>query len=316
MDRVGGLGPAGEDVADGRLGVGIDVQVVGQVALRVEVDRQHLEPELAEDVAQGPDRRRLAGAALLGEDCDGRGHGRRTLARPTGVDVRSPPLRRGPRSPRSTVGVSGRSTRWPARPRTARWSPWPARGGSAGRGARRRSRRRRSATLHSTRSPFTNTPFRLRSSSTRTPSAWRTMSAWRRETVGSSKRTSAARLRPIRVHSRVSGVTLSSSPSRKARYSPGSSIRPRASPTQVPEAASAAAAEGGETARRGSPNSEARTKRSPPQPGHVGRRSSAASVTTYSQSRQRNEPVPASVPEVIASIDSPSKETGGHHLTA
>ena len=34
-----------EDVADGRLGVGIDVQVVGQVALRVEVDRQHLEPE-------------------------------------------------------------------------------------------------------------------------------------------------------------------------------------------------------------------------------------------------------------------------------
>ena len=37
--------------------------------------------------------------------------------------------------------------------------------------------------------------------------AWRTISAWRRETVGSSKRTSAARLRPIRVHSRESGVT-------------------------------------------------------------------------------------------------------------
>ena len=97
VDRVGGLGPAGEDVADGRARPRVDVQVVGQVALRVEVDHQHLEPERRKTSAQGPDRGRLAGSALLGEDCDGRGHGRRTLARPTGVDVRSPPLRRGPR---------------------------------------------------------------------------------------------------------------------------------------------------------------------------------------------------------------------------
>jgi len=61
------------------------------------------------------------------------------------------------------------------------------------------------------RSPLTNTPLRLRSSSSRTPSGWWTISAWRRDTVGSSKRTSAARLRPIRVHSRVSGIVLSSS---------------------------------------------------------------------------------------------------------
>ena len=70
--------------------------------------------------------------------------------------------------------------------------------------------------------PLTNTPLRLRSSSTRTPSGLRTISAWRRETVGSSKRTSAARPRPIRVHSRVSGTTTISPPSSKQMYSPGS----------------------------------------------------------------------------------------------
>ena len=79
VDRVGGLGAAGEDVADGRLGVGVDVEVVGQVALRVEVDREHVEPDAAEDVGEGADRRRLAGAALLGEDCDRRGHAARGL---------------------------------------------------------------------------------------------------------------------------------------------------------------------------------------------------------------------------------------------
>src|SRR5436190_14447072 len=79
----------------------------------------------------------------------------------------------------------------------------------------------------------------------------------------------------------------------------------RASASQVPEATADAAAGGGEAAaRRGSPKSEARAKRSPPQPGQLGRRSSAASVTTYSQSRHRNDPVPASVPDVIASIGS------------
>ena len=37
--------------------------------------------------------------------------------------------------------------------------------------------------------------------------SWRHTSAWRRDTVGSSSRMSAARLRPIRVHSSVTGST-------------------------------------------------------------------------------------------------------------
>ena len=50
-----------------------------------------------------------------------------------------------------------------------------------------------------TRSPLTKTPLRLRSSSTRTPSSSTSSTAWRRETVGSSKRSSADRLRPMRI---------------------------------------------------------------------------------------------------------------------
>src|ERR1035438_9321743 len=51
----------------------------------------------------------------------------------------------------------------------------------------------------STLAPLTKTPFRLRSSSRRTPSGWRTIRAWRLETVGSSKGTSGGRRRRVRV---------------------------------------------------------------------------------------------------------------------
>ena len=61
---------------------------------------------------------------------------------------------------------------------------------------------------HSTRSPLTSSPLRLRSSSAcRLPSSVRTTSAWRRETVGSSRRRSAAPLRPIRVQPGASLIT-------------------------------------------------------------------------------------------------------------
>jgi hypothetical protein len=65
-----------EHVADRRAGLGIDVEVVRQVALRIEVDGEDVELGLAEDVGQRADRRRLAGAALLGEDRDLLGHSR------------------------------------------------------------------------------------------------------------------------------------------------------------------------------------------------------------------------------------------------
>ena len=60
--------------------LGVDVEVVRQVALRIEVDGERLEPDAPEDVRQGPHRRGLAGAALLGEDRDDVRHeGRRLL---------------------------------------------------------------------------------------------------------------------------------------------------------------------------------------------------------------------------------------------
>jgi hypothetical protein len=70
VDGLGGLGAPREHVGDGRIGLRVDVEVVGQVALRVEVHRQRVEARPAEDVGERPDRRRLAGAALLGEDRD------------------------------------------------------------------------------------------------------------------------------------------------------------------------------------------------------------------------------------------------------
>ena len=71
---VVGLGAAGQHVADRRRRVGVDVEVVGEVALRVEIDGEHAQPDPAEDVGQRADGGRLAGAALLGEDCDRLSH--------------------------------------------------------------------------------------------------------------------------------------------------------------------------------------------------------------------------------------------------
>ena len=44
VDRLGRLGAPGQHVADRRLGLGVDVEVVGQVALRVEVDGERRRP--------------------------------------------------------------------------------------------------------------------------------------------------------------------------------------------------------------------------------------------------------------------------------
>ena len=52
VDGLACLGAPGEDVADRRLRVGRDVEVVAKVALRVEVDGQHAEAGPAEDVGQ------------------------------------------------------------------------------------------------------------------------------------------------------------------------------------------------------------------------------------------------------------------------
>ena len=99
------LGAAGEHVADRRRGLGIDVEVVRQVALRVEVDGQHVEADAPEDVGQGPDRRRLAGAALLGEDCDRGAQGRLMLL---GLQRRAGRRRRPAPSDRRSAAGSGR----------------------------------------------------------------------------------------------------------------------------------------------------------------------------------------------------------------
>ena len=85
VDRLGCLRMAGEHIADGGRRVRIDVEVVREVALGIEVDGEHPQPDPAEDVGQGPDRRGLAGAALLGEDRD-RGHRGGTIDRDSAGD--------------------------------------------------------------------------------------------------------------------------------------------------------------------------------------------------------------------------------------
>ena len=65
-----GVGAAGQHVADRRRRVGVDVEVVGEVALRIEVDREHVQVDPPEDVGQRADRGRLAGPALLREHRD------------------------------------------------------------------------------------------------------------------------------------------------------------------------------------------------------------------------------------------------------
>ena len=64
------LRAAGQDVADRRVGVRVDVEVVREVALRIEVDGERAQADPAEDVRERSHRRRLAGAALLREHRD------------------------------------------------------------------------------------------------------------------------------------------------------------------------------------------------------------------------------------------------------
>jgi hypothetical protein len=73
---VGGVrrpGTASQNLADGWRRVGVDVEIVGEIALGIEVDRQDVHADPAQHVGQGADERGLAGAALLGEDGDGVG---------------------------------------------------------------------------------------------------------------------------------------------------------------------------------------------------------------------------------------------------
>ncbi len=71
---VGGARLSLEDVAERRVGVRVGVEVVGEVALRVGVDRHHVHPQALEDVRQRADHGRLSGAPLLGQNGDRFGH--------------------------------------------------------------------------------------------------------------------------------------------------------------------------------------------------------------------------------------------------
>ena len=75
VDRVHGARAAGEHLADRRRRVRVHVEVVREVALRVEVDRKHVQPDPAQHVGQRSDHGRLARAALLREHGDGRTRG-------------------------------------------------------------------------------------------------------------------------------------------------------------------------------------------------------------------------------------------------
>ena len=220
-----GRAPA-EDVADRRLGLGLDVEVVRQVALRVEVDRRARAARRRGTPRSGAAPRSSCRCRPSGRAPRSSGPSRAAVYVDGRGPLRTPPAcssgRAGPAG--SGLGLERRRGRVDAAPPPSAAPRRPRR--SAGGSARRRSRRRRCSARHSTRSPLTNTPLRLRSSSTRTPSAWRTISAWRRETVGSSKRTSAARLRPIRVHSRASATT-SDAVARRGRRGTGPAARAR-----------------------------------------------------------------------------------------
>ena len=70
------LGVARQHVGDRRAGVRRDVEVVGQVALRVQVDGEDVEPDAPEHVGDRPHRGGLARAALERQDRDRLGHKR------------------------------------------------------------------------------------------------------------------------------------------------------------------------------------------------------------------------------------------------
>jgi len=65
QDRAVDRGATGQHVGDRRLGVGRQVEVVGQVPLRIEIDGQGAQAGASQYVGERADGRRLAGAALL-----------------------------------------------------------------------------------------------------------------------------------------------------------------------------------------------------------------------------------------------------------
>ena len=73
-DRLGRARAAGQHLGDRGLDVGRQVEVLGEVALRVQVDGERAHPAAPQHVGERPYRGRLAGAALLREDGDLDGH--------------------------------------------------------------------------------------------------------------------------------------------------------------------------------------------------------------------------------------------------
>ena len=82
VDRLGRARAPRQHVGDRRLGVGRDVEVVGQVPLRVEVHRQRPDARAAQRVGERAHGGGLAGAPLLGEHGD-----RRCLSSPCAGDT-------------------------------------------------------------------------------------------------------------------------------------------------------------------------------------------------------------------------------------
>ena len=116
------------------------------------------------------------------------------------------------------------------------------------------------------------------------------MTAWRRETVGSSSRMSAERLRPMRDQPTESSITRVRPSANIARYLPGSAIDSR-----TPSSQSSGFATGRVIAMLrsvGCSNMEERLKSVPPQLGHFGIDSAGSNETGKEQPWQMKEPTP------------------------
>ncbi len=91
-DRLVDRGATREHVGDRRLCVRRKIEVVGEVALRVEVDRERPQPGTAQDVGERAHGGGLARPALLRENRDRLRHGRRYYAAAGDVEARPPAL--------------------------------------------------------------------------------------------------------------------------------------------------------------------------------------------------------------------------------
>ena len=104
VNRLGGGAAPGEHVTDRRVGLGVDVEVVGEVALRVEVDRQDAQAGHAEGLHDVAYRGGLSGSALLAEDRDRERH--RRESKPAAL-LRGVPGPGASRRPRARSGGCG-----------------------------------------------------------------------------------------------------------------------------------------------------------------------------------------------------------------